>query len=148
MPIKTELTLTVQYAVDKFGLPGKQLFAKWARATLRKPAEITIRLVDQQEGEALNRQFRDKQTATNILTFVYANDKFIHGDIVLCVPVILAESAQQQKDLKAHYAHLTVHGLLHLQGYDHMNDIEAVNMEALEIDILTRLGFANPYEVV
>lgn len=148
MPIKTELTLTVQYAVDKFGLPSKQLFAKWAEAALQKPAEITIRLIDQQEGEALNRQFRGKQTATNILTFVYENDKFIRGDIALCVPVILAESVQQQKDLKAHFAHLTVHGLLHLQGYDHMDDIEAVNMEALEIDILTRLGFANPYEVV
>lgn len=97
MVAKTELTLAIQYVVDKSGLPDKQMFTKWAQATLRKPAEVTIRLVDQQEGESLNRQFRGKHTATNILTFVYVNDIFIHGDIALCVPVIHAESIQQQK---------------------------------------------------
>ena len=147
MPAKTGLTLTVQYAVDKFSLPSKQLFSKWALAALRKPAEVTIRLVDQQEGEILNRQFRGKHTATNVLTFVYENSTFMLGDIALCAPVILTESIQQQKSLEAHYAHLTVHGLLHLQGYDHLDDIEAATMEELEIDILTRLGFSNPYAV-
>ncbi|MBK6619191.1 MAG: rRNA maturation RNase YbeY [Nitrosomonas sp.] len=148
MVAKTELTLAIQYVVDKSGLPDKQMFTKWAQATLRKPAEVTIRLVDQQEGESLNRQFRGKHTATNILTFVYVNDIFIHGDIALCVPVIHAESIQQQKSLESHYAHLTVHGLLHLQGFDHLDDVEAATMEALEIDILSKLGFSNPYDIV
>ncbi len=148
MPIKTGLILTVQYAVDKSGLPSKQLFTKWVQATLQRPAEITIRLVDQQEGEMLNRQFRGKSSATNVLTFVYEDDVLLRGDIALCAPVILDESVRQQKSLKAHYAHLTVHGLLHLQGYDHLGDAEAAIMESLETDLLIQLGFANPYAVV
>ncbi|MDT8364750.1 MAG: rRNA maturation RNase YbeY [Nitrosomonas sp.] len=145
MRAKGDLVLTVQYAVDNDGLPSKRHFTGWARTALQKPAEITIRLIDQQESEALNRRFRGKDTATNILTFVYEEGALLRGDIALCAPVIYAESVQQQKRLEAHYAHLTVHGLLHLQGYDHLNDIEAATMEALEIDILTQLGFANPY---
>lgn len=147
MPIEPGLILTLQYAANKSGLPSKQLFTKWAQAALQKPAEVTIRLVDRQEGEMLNYQFRGKPSATNVLTFVYEDAVLLRGDIALCAPVIHEESVQQQKSLEAHYAHLTVHGLLHLQGYDHSDDAEAAIMESLETDLLIQLGFSNPYAV-
>lgn len=108
-------------------------------------AEVVLRLVDEKEGRELNQQFRNKNYATNVLTFVYDDAEPLMGDIILCAPVINKEAQQQDKNLMAHYAHLTIHGILHLQGYDHIEDSDASCMEQLEIQILTKLGFTNPY---
>ena len=116
-------------------------------------AEIGLRVVDEAEGRGLNRDFRGKDYATNVLTFVYSDEPApdIHlaapliGDIVLCAPIIENEANQQSKSLAAHYAHLTVHSVLHLQGYDHESELEASTMEQLEIGILGKLGYPNPY---
>jgi len=110
-----------------------------------QPAEIVLRLVDETEGRELNRQFRGKDYATNVLTFVYDDMQPLTGDIVLCAPVVSQEAQQQHKDRLAHYAHLTVHGVLHLQGYDHIDDAEAAQMEQLETQILAKLGYPGPY---
>ncbi|MGA7948543.1 MAG: rRNA maturation RNase YbeY [Thiobacillaceae bacterium] len=112
---------------------------------------VTLRLVEDEEGRALNRNYRGKDYATNVLTFISGKNKFepkvaMSGDIVLCAPVVETEARQQGKDLLDHYAHLTVHGMLHLQGYDHESDEEAVIMEAREATILAKLGFSDPYE--
>ncbi len=141
------LELTVQFATDETNIPSRQLFRKWIEAALNKPAEIVIRIVDMPEGEALNRKFRGKDSATNVLTFVYSNDAPLFGDIVLCAPVICREAEQQCKDLTAHYAHLTVHGALHLQGYDHTCEEDAIIMESLETRIITRLDYPDPYVI-
>jgi len=140
-----ELVLTVQYAADKTGIPNRRLFRKWIKAALSKPAEVVIRIVDRQKGATLNRDFRGKNSASIVLTFVYDDDVLLLGDIVLCAPVIYSEAQQQGKDLAAHYAHLTIHGALHLQGYDHIRDEDAVMMESLETEIITRLGYPDPY---
>lgn len=142
-----ELILTVQYVADKTSIPDRRLFRKWVKAALSKSAEVVIRIVDRQEGETLNRDFRGKNSATNVLTFVYDDDVSLLGDIVLCAPVIYNEAQQQGKDLIAHYAHLTVHSILHLQGYDHIRDEDAVVMESLETEIITRLGYPDPYVI-
>jgi len=140
-----KLSLTVQYAVEKTDIPSRQQFRKWVKAALKKPAEIVIRIVDEPEGEILNRDFRDKNKATNVLTFIYEDEIPLLGDIVLCAPVVYSEAQQHGKDLIAHYAHLTIHGVLHLQGYDHICDDDAVAMESLETEILARLGYPDPY---
>ncbi|MHB9102375.1 MAG: rRNA maturation RNase YbeY, partial [Sulfuricella sp.] len=118
---------------------------------LRQDVEIALRIVDEEEGRALNRDYRGKDYATNVLTFIY-NDEFpgaelsLAGDIVLCAPVVAREALQQEKPVEAHYAHLTVHGVLHLQGYDHESDEQARQMEAMETKIVTKLGYADPYQ--
>lgn len=144
------LSLSVQYAAKPEEAPTRAQFRRWVKAALRRDAEIALRIVDDEEGRALNRDYRGKDYATNVLTFVY-NDEFtgaelpLAGDIVLCAPVVAREALQQEKPVEAHYAHLTVHGVLHLQGYDHENDEQARQMEALEIQIVTKLGYADPY---
>lgn len=135
----------LQYAVDSSGTPSRLQFRKWVDAALMQPAEIVLRIVDEPEGKELNRRFRGKDKATNVLTFVYDDLQPLTGDIVLCAPVVIKEAQQQQKDLTAHYAHLTVHGVLHLQGYDHEHEADAAIMEQLETEIVMQLGFANPY---
>jgi len=140
--------LAVQYAMsDSENCPTRPQFRRWVKASLSQPAEIVIRIVDEAEGQQLNHQFRGKDYATNVLTFIDHDLQPLLGDIVLCASVIRQEAQQQQKPLHAHYAHLTIHGVLHLQGYDHLNDLEATEMELLETQILSQLGFANPYEV-
>lgn len=145
------LSLSVQYAAKPEGVPTRAQFRRWVKAALRQDAEIALRIVDEEEGRVLNRDYRGKDYATNVLTFVY-DDEFsdaeapLAGDIVLCAPVVAREAVQQEKPIEAHYAHLTVHGVLHLQGYDHESDEEARQMEALEIQIVTKLGYADPYE--
>ena len=137
--------LMVQYATECTAVPGRPQFRRWAKVALMQEAEVVLRLVDEKEGRELNQQFRNKNYATNVLTFVYDDAEPLTGDIILCAPVISDEAQQQNKNLMAHYAHLTIHGLLHLQGYDHIEDSDATTMEQLEIQILTKLGFTNPY---
>ena len=135
----------VQYATESSEAPGRAQFRRWVKAALQRDAEVVLRLVDEAEGRDLNRQFRGKDYATNVLTFVYDDTQPLTGDIVLCAPVVQQEAQQQLKDVIAHYAHLTVHGILHLQGYDHMVDADAAEMEQLEIAILAKLGYPDPY---
>ncbi len=147
MKAEPRLNLTVQYALDRTGLPGRAELRRWARAALMQGAEVTLRLVDEDEGRQLNRDYRGKAYATNVLTFAYGADAagLFAGDIVLCAPVVAREAAEQGKALDAHYAHMVVHGMLHLQGHDHEAEAEAVAMEAVESFIMQRLGFPDPY---
>jgi probable rRNA maturation factor len=120
--------------------------ASWIAHALVAPAQIAVRVVGEDEGRALNRQYRGKDYATNVLTFDYARQPVVMADLVLCGPVIEREAADQGKTLQAHYAHLLVHGALHAQGYDHETDEgDALEMETLEILLLAALGFQNPY---
>lgn len=138
--------LAVQYVSrDSETLPTRQQFRRWVRAGLTQQAEVVIRIVGRMEGQQLNRQFRGKDYATNVLTFTDHDVQPLMGDIVLCAPVILEEAQQQRKQLSAHYAHLTIHGILHLQGYDHLIESDATAMERLESQILSRFGYRNPY---
>lgn len=114
-------------------------------AALEAPAEITVRIVDADEGRALNRTHRGKDYATNVLTFAYATQPSVVADLVLCAPVVEAEAKSARVPLEAHYAHLLVHGALHAQGHDHEVDAEAVSMEAIESRLMLSLGFRDPY---
>jgi len=119
---------------------------RWVRAALAATSgSITIRLVDIGEGRSLNREYRGKDCATNVLSFAYTPPPRLSGDLLLCVPVVLREAAAQGKPAESHFAHLVVHGMLHLQGHDHQTDAEAKLMEAREREILARLGIADPY---
>ena len=147
---KIKLKLTVQYANDITshfkGIPTRLQFRKWFKAGLTQDAEIVLRIVGEIEGRRYNRDFRGRDYATNVLTFVYGITLPLSGDIVLCASVVEKEADQQHKDLQAHYALLAVHSVLHLQGYEHENHKNAVTMERLEAKIITRLGFDDPYQ--
>ena len=130
--------VTVQYAVPRRGVPSASSLRSWAGAVSSRP--VTLRIVGRREGRALNRQFRKRDYATNVLSFHTA-------DIVLCHPVIVREAREQRKSVRAHYAHLVVHGVLHLGGHGHDTNATAKRMEAREIAILRRMGLANPYAV-
>ncbi len=118
---------------------------RWAQAALERDAVVTVRFVGTREGHTLNAMFRGKDYATNVLTFVYDDAKPLEGDLVLCVPVARREAARQGKTLRAHCAHLVVHGVLHLQGYDHDRDRAATRMERRESALLAALGYPDPY---
>jgi probable rRNA maturation factor len=118
---------------------------RWIRNTLEVDGEITVRIVDEVEGKTLNRDYRKKDYATNVLTFDYTLEPLVTADLVLCAPVVAKEAKDQKKTLEAHYAHLIVHGILHAQGWDHELDEDAQVMELRETEILARLGFSNPY---
>jgi probable rRNA maturation factor len=143
--MKPKLSLAVQYAAKSDATPTRRQFRRWVAAALQGDAEIALRLVDETEGRELNRDYRSKDYATNVLTFPLDDDPMLMGDIVLCIPVVEKEAAEQGKSMDAHYAHLTVHGVLHLQGYDHETDADAEEMEALETQIVTGLGYPPPY---
>ena len=142
--MKPLLHLAVQYAIKPETSPSRHQFRKWALAALEREAEIALRLVGSAESRELNRSYRGKDYATNVLTFTL-NDDPLMGDIVLCAPIVEKEAAEQGKRVEAHYAHLLVHGLLHLQGYDHESAPEATLMEALETQIVMKLGYSAPY---
>jgi probable rRNA maturation factor len=155
MPTKNKLSLSVQFADRRLAdaLTRPQI-RRWVQAALLAPAELTIRFVDADEGRALNRDYRDKDYATNVLTFAYADgvdpetvndDDPVQADIVLCTDVLLQEAGERKLPVEQHAAHLIVHGVLHAQGYDHEDDDEAVDMEQLETKILAGLGMPDPY---
>jgi probable rRNA maturation factor len=174
-PVETEdvspvtgpmLNLSVQKAVegaDRDNAPRKHQIRRWAQAALFHDAEVTVRLVGEAEGRALNKNYRGKDCPTNVLTFAYGGKKGeekggkvpkkgsgedpMIGDLVLCVPLVAREASEQGKALDAHFAHLVVHGMLHLQGFDHRKKAEATAMEAREREILGALGYADPYVV-
>jgi probable rRNA maturation factor len=139
------LSLSVQYASNDADLPTRALIRRWVRAALEGNAVVTVRFVGAIEGRALNAEFRQKDYPTNVLTFVYDDHDPRAGDVVLCTPVVQKEADAQGKPLTAHYAHLVVHGMLHLQGYDHERPADAATMEARETAILAALGFPDPY---
>jgi probable rRNA maturation factor len=143
---RPELSLSLQFAdpTHREHLPRHKV-ARWIRAALAAPGEITVRIVDAEEGRTLNREYRGKDYATNVLTFDYSHEPVVSADLILCAPVVAAEAREQKITLEAHYAHLLVHGTLHAQGHDHEVDDEAQAMEALESEIVTSLGFKNPY---
>lgn len=155
MPRENELSLAVQYPDARLkDTLTRPLVRRWVKAALLGPAQLTVRFVDAEEGRALNRDFRGKDYATNVLTFAYADaapepgaadDAPTQADIVLCTDVLQDEAAAQGKPLLSHAAHLVVHGVLHAQGYDHETDAEAEEMETLETGILARLGIPDPY---
>ena len=151
MLMLNQLSLSLQFgqladaALHRAALPRHKV-ARWIRHALQSDAEITVRIVDAEEGQALNRDYRHKDYATNVLTFDYETEPVVMADLVLCAPVVAKEAKEQGKTLQAHYAHLLVHGALHAQGWDHETSAEdAQVMELREVEILTRLGFPNPY---
>ncbi len=142
------LTLSLQFADPRHrALLPRHKVRRWLRAALESGAEITVRIVDADEGRQLNHQFRAKDYATNVLTFDYSHEPVVVADLVICAEVVEQEAAAAGIDIAAHYAHLLVHGALHAQGYDHEVDDEAACMEARETELLLALGFADPYAV-
>jgi probable rRNA maturation factor len=137
----------VQYASAADGLPSRAQVRRWVAAALEHPAEITVRIVDAEEAQALNQDYRDKAYVPNVLTFEYGETLpgVLGGDVVICAPVVEREAREQGKPLKAHYAHMTIHGVLHLQGYDHIDPAEAEIMESREVAILKQFHLPNPY---
>ena len=146
-PAAPTLSLSVQYACNDDALPSRPQVRRWVKKALEgDSAEVTVRFVDAEEGQMLNREYRHKDYATNVLSFPYVPNPEMAGDLVLCLPVVLQEAEQQRKPPEAHFAHLIVHGILHLQGYDHeTGDADAEIMEAREREILAALGYPDPY---
>ncbi|MDK9703802.1 MAG: rRNA maturation RNase YbeY [Sulfuritalea sp.] len=145
-PRLPELRLSIQYPGGKAAAPTRPQVRRWVRAACARPAEVTVRFADMEEGRSLNRDYRGKDYATNVLSFPYESGEHVCGDLVLCLPVVEREAQEQGKSLEAHFAHIVVHGMLHLQGYDHeTGKADAERMEALERDILDALGYPDPY---
>jgi probable rRNA maturation factor len=142
-----EFSLAVQYASEADELPARAQIRRWVAAALEHGAEITVRIVDADEARALNQDYRDKTYVPNVLTFEYGEmaPGVLGGDVVICAPVVEREAREQGKRLKDHYAHMTIHGVLHLQGYDHNEPAEAGIMESREAAILERFRIPNPY---
>lgn len=146
MTVSRRLNLSVQYACNMAGLPSRAEVRRWARAALAGGGQVTVRYVAAEEGQALNRDYRGKDYATNVLSFVYDTDPLTVGDLVICAPVVAREAAERGRPLAAHHAHLVVHGMLHLQGHDHeTGDEDARIMEGREKEILAGLGYPDPY---
>ncbi len=148
----TILEVSISYGLPRAGIPAANSFRRWAAAALNgriREADLAIRLVDDREGLALNRHYRGQDHATNVLSFPAELPEGVIlpllGDLVICAPVVMREAAEQRKAVNAHYAHLTVHGILHLLGWDHEDEREAECMEQLEREILATLGIGDPY---
>ncbi len=142
-----ELRLAVQFASEADDLPSRAQIRRWVAAALENHAEITVRIVDAAEARALNNDYRQKDYVPNVLTFEYGEvaPEVLGGDVVICAPVVEREAREQNKPLKNHYAHMTIHGVLHLQGYDHIVPADADIMETRETAILRRFRIPNPY---
>ena len=148
----SQLTVDIQRIIEDDTLPGDNDLVRWARAGWQKDhdSEVTLRLVDESEGRELNHQYRGKDKPTNVLSFPFEAPAGITvplaGDLVICAPVVAREAIEQNKTPEEHWAHMVIHGMLHLQGHDHIEDADAEVMEALEIRLLADLGYSNPYE--
>ena len=146
------LALELQTASQSEGLPGQGEVTRWAEAALTRvePAEVVVRIVDEAESRELNNAYRQKDKPTNVLSFPFEAPPEVAsehlGDLVICAPVVAREAEAQGKSLESHWAHMVIHGMLHLQGYDHIEPAEAEEMEALESQIMAQLGYSNPYE--
>jgi probable rRNA maturation factor len=146
-----DLDLALQFGDFPQAAPHRKLLTRarvkrWVAMALQRPGELSVRIVGTEEGQALNRQYRGKDYATNVLTFDYTREPVVSADLVLCGPVVEREAKEQGKSLEEHYAHLLVHGTLHAQGYDHeLGEREAAEMEAVEILLLAAMGYPNPY---
>ena len=151
MSKKNKLSLSVQFADERLSdAITRPYIRRWVKAAQLAPAELTIRFVNEQEGQLLNHDYRGKDYATNVLTFSYNEstddtDDIVRADIVLCADVVLREAKEQHRSIEHHVAHLIVHGVLHAQGYDHESDGEAAEMETFETEILAKLGIPDPY---
>lgn len=145
MSTEHTLSLSVQYASDAKALPTRSQLRRWVNAAQEQDVQIALRIVDELEGRALNLGYRHKDYATNVLTFVYDDNDPLYGDVVICAPVVAREAQEQGKELLAHYAHLTLHAVLHLQGYDHERKRDAVRMEARETALMLKLRYPAPY---
>ena len=152
-PLPYKLSLSVQYASAIPNLPTRVQFRRWIKIALQRNVQMTLRIVDEAEGRELNRNYRGKDYATNVLTFVYDDEELltgdadlIYGDVIICAPVVAKEVRGQRKELWAHYAHLAIHAALHLQGYDHENAADAAAMETLETSLMLRLSCPDPYQ--
>jgi probable rRNA maturation factor len=152
-----KLSLAVQYASEARHLPTRAQLRRWVKAALQRDVSMTLRIVDEVEGRKLNKSYRGKNYATNVLTFVYddaqtppglplSGKEALYGDAVICAPVVEKEAAEQHKDLLSHYAHLAIHAALHLQGYDHEIEGDAEEMETLETAIMLKLRRPDPYQ--
>ncbi|MDP2804383.1 MAG: rRNA maturation RNase YbeY [Gallionellaceae bacterium] len=139
------LSLSVQYGSTAKNIPTRQQFRRWVKISLEQEVQIALRIVDELEGRALNASYRDKDYATNVLTFVYDDETPLYADVVICAPVVVREAKEQRKELVAHYAHLTLHAALHLQGYDHEKKRDAELMEARETALMLKLRYPAPY---
>ncbi|BBE50482.1 Endoribonuclease YbeY [Ferriphaselus amnicola] len=142
-----KLSLAVQYASHSSDLPTRPQFRRWFQRALEQDVQVSLRIVDEVEGRALNLAYREKDYATNVLTFVYDDNDPLYADVVICAPVVEKEAIEQGKSLESHYAHLSLHAALHLQGYDHETDTEAEEMEARETALMLKLGYPAPYAV-
>lgn len=146
------MNIDIQYAISSEGLPGREQIRRWVRHVLQEraaAAELTVRIVDSAEITALNGRYRNKDGPTNVLSFPYEPmpgvESTLLGDIVICAPVVMEEAIAQEKPLEAHWAHMVIHGVLHLLGYDHRYDLDAGEMEEIETALLGDLGYADPY---
>jgi len=144
-PALPRLSFAVRFDSAAALLPGARTLRRWVRAAQERDLAVTLRFVDGREGRRLNARFRGQDHATNVLTFVYDDVVPLSGDIVLCVPVLVREAGSQGKTLRAHCAHLVIHGMLHLQGYDHRKRADAARMETREIALLRSLRYPDPY---
>jgi probable rRNA maturation factor len=142
---KHGLSLVVQYASSAALVPTRPQWRRWIKAAIQRDVSLTLRIVDESEGRELNKSYRGRDYATNVLTFVYDEGEHLSGDVVICAPVVEKEAAEQGKELMSHYAHLAIHATLHLQSYDHEEEADAVKMEALESALMLKLSYPDPY---
>jgi probable rRNA maturation factor len=147
------IDLDLQIATEE-ATPSEEMFEQWVAAALahrKDDTELTVRVVDAEESHGLNYQYRGKDNSTNVLSFPFETLEHVNlpliGDVVICAPIVIKEAEEQEKSVESHWAHLTIHGILHLLGYDHVEQDDAEAMESMEVKILQKMGYSNPYQV-